>query len=229
MPPTLDFEFYAGGIEDGILEVLKEPMKAIGVKSLGTYSGELDDAAAIEDAISQQTFQLPGVLVTYAGGENANNPKTSPVLGRPRSFRHECSFGVIVLDDNPQGERARRRGKIFKMQSVVWRELTDRRLKKVAEGEGYVIIASPFESVGDGEYLLTVDPFEPVETIVIPKLPNITAICQIFDTAFKWMSEDRTAAGTTAEEIEVEVENSWNRIPGREPAGPPGVSAEVGG
>lgn len=208
--PTLDFNFYAGGLEDGILELLKTPLKAIGVKGFATYSGELDSPEAIKAAISGQTIQFPLVMVAYAGGDNANDPRTSAVLGRSRTFRHDCSYGVIVVDNNPQGETKRRRSKVFQMLSVVWSEMTDRRLKTEVEGE---------------EILLNVEPFSPAETIVIPKLPNMTAICQVFDTAFRWKSVDRTEDGIPVSDVVVDVD-SLNGA-GANPGNLPGVTFQI--
>jgi len=113
--PVLDFNFYAGGIEDGILEVLKAPMEAIGVKSFATYSGQLDSTDDLKAAIASQVLQYPFVMVSYAGGESVRSPATSPVLGRPLIYQHHCSFGVSIADSNPQHEKTRRRRKFYQM------------------------------------------------------------------------------------------------------------------
>jgi hypothetical protein len=189
--PDLDFEFYAGGIEDRILEVLKTPMQAIGVKGFTTYSGQLDSPDDLKRAIATQTLQYPFVMVSYAGGEMVKDPPTAPVLGRSLHFRHDCSFGVVVADDNPQGEKARRRNKAYQMISVVWNTLTGVRLKKLVAGE---------------QILLNTSVLEPVENIPI-LLPDITAFGIVFDTAFKWSSPDRTVGGIDVEELIVGVDS----------------------
>jgi len=187
--PVLDFNFYAGGIEDGILEVLQAPMKAIGVKSFATYSGQLDSPDDLKAAISQQMLRYPFTMVSYAGGESKRDPPTSPVFGKPLHYRHDCSFAVIVADDNPTGEKARRRSKVYQMISIVWNELTGVRLKK---------------RIDDVDYLLNTQIFEPIENIQI-RMPNITAYGIVIDTAFKWTSPDRTDEGIDVTEIVVGV------------------------
>lgn len=209
--PVLDFNFYAGGIEDGILEVLTTPMRAIGVKSFATYSGQLDSPDDLKAAISQQLLQYPFTMVSYAGGESKRDPATSAVMGRPLHYRHDCSFAVIVADNNSQGEKARRRNKVYQMISIVWNELTGVRLKK---------------EIDDVEYLLNTQVFEPIENIQI-RLPNITAYGIVIDTAFKWTSPDREAAGVDVSEIVVGV-NALNNA-GKRRLLPelPGVTTKV--
>lgn len=208
--PNLDFEFYAGGIEDGILEALKTPMQALGVLSFASYSGQLDSPEDLKSAISSQTLRYPFVMASYAGGEMAKMPPTAPVLGRSLHYRHDCSFAVIVADNNPQGEKARRRNKAYQMIAVVWNTLAGVRLKK---------------QVGDDQVLLNTQVLEPIENIQI-RLPGITAYGIVFDTSFRWTSPDRTQAGTAVEELIVGVE-SLNELNVPE-AGLPGVNFTVG-
>ncbi|HEV7701067.1 MAG TPA: hypothetical protein VGO43_12620 [Pyrinomonadaceae bacterium] len=185
--PNLDFEFYAGGIEDGILQALTIPLKAIGARSFATYSGQLNSPEDLKRAIGSQTLQFPFVMVSYAGGESKRVPPTPPVLGRPLYYRHDCSFAVIVADNNPQGERARRRGPVYKMIASVWDTLTGVRLKKVVDGV-------------DEPILLNAQVLEPIENIQI-QLPDITAYGIVIDTSFDWISPDRTTAGTPVTDL----------------------------
>ena len=208
--PVLDFNFYAGGIEDGILEVLETPMKAIGVRSFATYSGQLDSAEDLKNAIASQVLQYPFVMVSYAGGESVRDPATAAVLGRPLHYRHACSFGVIVADNNSQGEKSRRRNKVYQMISIVWDSLAGVRLKR---------------AIDEDQFLLNTDPMEPIENITIAKMPNITAFGVIIDTAFRWSSPDRTVAGTGVTELIVGA-GALNS-PSSLPAEAPGVKAEV--
>jgi phage gp37-like protein len=211
--PTLDFEFYAGGLEDGILGLLKTRMATIGVTNLGTYSGELDTPEALKEALKTQVIKPPCVLVSYAGGEDIRQPATSTVDGRILHYRHECSFGIVAVDSNPQGEDKRRRGKIFKMIAAVQRELTGRRLKKTVE---------------DVAYLLNTDVFEPLEVIPIAKLPDMTAYGITIGTAFKWSSPDRTAEPIDVTDLVVGVSSLNDAGTMRRPPELPGVRAEVG-
>jgi hypothetical protein len=193
--PNLDFDFYAGGIEDGILEVLTTAMRQpLGVRSFGTYSGQLDSPQDLKRAVSSQSLQYPFVMASYAGGENKPMPGTSPVMGRPLHYRHSCSYAVILADNNPQGEKQRRRSKVYPMIAAVWRELTGLRLKKVVEG-----VEEPI--------LLNTLILEPVENIQI-MMPDITAYGVVIETAFDWISPDRSNAGTPVTEIIVGMDAS---------------------
>jgi phage gp37-like protein len=205
-----DFDFYAGGIEDGIIEILRPAMtpQPLGVRNLTTYSGELDPDN-LKKAIASMPSVFPMVMVSYADGEDSLFAKSSPVLGRPRVYRHECTFVVICADNNPQGERNRRRSKVYSMIAAVRRELTDRRLKKLVG-----------EDVETEEVLLTTEPFEPIANDYIMRMPDITAYAVVFKTAFNWESEDRTGDGIPvtdilvgAESLNEETENAGN-LPG---------------
>jgi len=213
--PDLDFEFYAGGIEDGIIEILTATMKPdpLKVREVTTYSGELDDPEMVEEAIAAEMRQFPLVMVGYGSGEDVRSPVTAPVLGRSLHYRHECTYIVVCADDNPRGERARRRSKVYAMLAKVREELTGRRLKTVIEDE---------------EYLLTCDVFEPMSNEFIVRLPNITAYAVIFKTAFKWSSPDRTLPGTAVDELVLGVESNNSGVV-QNPHNVPGVSYEVEG
>lgn len=208
--PELDFEFYAGGIEDGILEILTGPMRAIGVKTLKTYSGELG-AKELSDAVAKLAPQFPLVMVSYAGGESTKMPVTSPVLGEPLHYRHDCAFVVIVASNSPMGENSRRRGKVYKMLSLVWKELTGRRLKKTIEDE---------------DYLLNTQVLECVSNDFLAQLPEITAYAVTVETAFKWSSPDRTTNGTAVTEVVLGVDS--NNDPQSNPGNVPGVNFSTG-
>lgn len=209
--PALDFDFYASGLEDGILEVLKTEMAGMGVKEFLTYAGQLDDGAAVMDAIGKGHFKPPCVLVAYAGGEDARHPATPPVIGRPLHYLHSCQFGIVVVDNDPRGEKVRR-GRCYKMIGRAVMALTGRRLKTVVEGD---------------EVLLNTQVFEPTDTIVLARLPNLTALGVAMDTAFKWSSPDRTAAGTPVEDLLVGVESLNQKPIGDGSGDPPGVRFEV--
>jgi hypothetical protein len=208
--PNLDFSFYAGGIEDGILEILEAPMRAIGVKSFGTYSGELDDEKKLQEAISTQVLKAPWLLVAYAGGESFNDAPTAKVAGKSRKHIHHCTFSLVVADDNPQGEKARRRNKVYPMISVVWDKLIGVRLIKQVE---------------EVQYQLNVDPFDEPDVLRI-KVPNVTAFAVVFDTEFRWSSPVPTTTEVAVEDVIVGV-NSLNDAGGPLAIGAPGVHTEV--
>lgn len=209
--PDLDFEFYAGGIEDGIIQLLT-PMKQapLKVRELTTYSGQLD-GDAIKDALAADARLFPLVMVSYTGGENAANPPIPQVLGRPIHFLHTCGFVVIVADDNPQGERERRRSKIYAMIAAVYEALSGVRLQKTVEAE---------------QVLLNTMPLTPTTNEYIERLPDLTAYAVHFETAFKWSSPDRTAEPIDVVSLDIEV-NSMNEAGKRRvPPELPGVHVE---
>lgn len=205
----LDFEFYAGGIEDGILELLTTKMRPapLGVKQFETYSGQLD-TANFEKALASKATIYPLVMVSYADGEDTRMPATSAVLGRSQIYRHDCTFAVICADNNPQGERSRRRSKVYAMIAAVRETLAGRRLKKL---------------VDDEEVLLTFDVLEPVANEYIARLPNITAYAVIFRTWFKWRSPDRTGEAVDVTDVIVGVD-SLNEATVQDPTNLPGVT-----
>lgn len=212
---TLDFEFYAGAIEDAIVQQLTS--KVTGVNAVDTYSGQLDDPKEVERALSSKGRKFPMMLVSYADGEDSRAPGYSPVAGRPLVFRHDCFFAVICLSNDSRGEQARRRGMepskgIYSLIGQADMALTGMRFSTTVDGESK---------------LLTIDPIEPVSVEYVP-LPNLTAYARIYATAFKWQSPDRTPEPVNVTDFDVEV-NSLNRSgPERRAPELPGVTAEVG-
>lgn len=195
-----DFEFYVGGIEDAILQLLENEMKPLGVKTFATYSGELSDPAKVKEAIGALSPKFPLVLVSYGDGEDKQIPVVSPVLGEPIPFRHDCSFIVICASADARGDSARRRGQLvgnkrigcYKMLSKVRETLSGLQIKAVCEGE---------------EVLLTYAPLMPTANEYIARLPDITAYAVPFATYFKWLSKDRSEAGIAVEEFVLDVES----------------------
>ena len=116
----MDFDFYVGGIEDAILQILESEMKPLGVKEFATYSGELD-SEQLKKAIGSLTPRFPLIMVAYAQGEDTQVPITSPVFGSPIHFRHDCNFMVVCASGDSRGDKVQRRGKIgcYQMLSKV--------------------------------------------------------------------------------------------------------------
>lgn len=213
--PTLDFEFYAGAIEDAIVAALKTGMPDL--KDVDTYSGQLDDPKEIERALTSQGRKFPLAMVSYADGEDSRAQGYSPVAGLPLNFRHDCFFAVIFLSNDARGERARRRGVgtqkgVYGLIGQADQILTGLRFKKTVEGE---------------KHLLNVDPIEPVSIEFVP-LPNLTAYARIYGTAFKWQSPDRTGAPIDVTQLDVDVSSLNQAGTMRRPPELPGVEAEVG-
>ncbi|HQZ81606.1 MAG TPA: DUF1834 family protein [Pyrinomonadaceae bacterium] len=209
-----DFDFYVGGIEDGIIAALqgmKQP--PCGVRELTTYSGELDDAKALQSAIASEARVFPLVMVSYGGGHDTRSPATPSVLGKPLSYRHDCFFAVICADNDPRGERSRRRSSVYGMLSAVRRELTGRRLVTIDEDT-------------DERVVLTHGVFEPDGTEYVLKLANMTAYVAVFRTWFNWSSPDRTVLGSDVAEIIVGV-GDQSASPSN-PGNVPGVNFETG-
>lgn len=199
-----DFEFFVGGIEDAILTLLETELKPLGVKEFATYSGELD-SENLRQAIGALSPRFPLVMVSYAQGVDTQMPITSPVLGKPIHFRHDCNFMVVCASADARGDLAQRRGKLvgskklgcYTMLSKVREVLTGIRFKKVDAGENV---------------LLTYQPLVPEANEFIARLPQITAYAIPFQTYFKWSSMDRSISGTEVSELILEVDKNETKV-----------------
>lgn len=195
----MDFEFFAGGIEDGILTALEAILKPMGVKTFATYSGELD-GDNLKKALGDITPNFPMIMVSYTDGTDVRMPVTAPVLGRSLHFRHDCSFAVICAVNDARGEAARRRGKpignqtigAYKMMAKVRETLSGLQLSTMVESEKVV---------------LTNGPLIPVANEFIARVPGLTAYAVIFETYFQWSSPSRGSAGTEVTELILGVDS----------------------
>lgn len=195
----LGFEFFAGGIEDGILEVLEGVMKPLGVRTFSTYSGELD-SDNLKKAINDITPNFPMIMVSYTDGTDKPMPATSSIPGRSLHFRHDCSFAVICVVDDARGETARRRGKpigskkigVYSMMAAVRNTLSGLQLITMVEEERVILTNG----------LLT-----PVANEFIARVPQMTAYAVIFETYFQWSSPKRGEAGTQVQQLVLGVES----------------------
>jgi len=217
--PNLDFEFYAGGIEDAIIATLQPVMEPMGVRDFGTYSGELD-SEKLKEALADLSPRFPLILVGYADGVDVMDPVTSPVMNRSLEYRHDCSFAVICATDDARGETARRRGKLVGNRKLGAYQM----LAKVRELLGGL----RFSITVDGTaYLLNTQILEPKGVENIARLANITAFAAIFETAFKWKTPDRTQEPIDVTELIVGVSSLNDAGKRRVTPELPGVSTEV--
>jgi len=206
-----DFEFFIGGIEDGIIELatqlygFRENNPNGYLKTIDTYGGELDEKV-LKEYIEQLTPMFPLKLVAYGDGGDKLAPATSPAFNAPRRWRHDCTFSIINCDDNARGEKERRRGDggypgVIQMISDDREALAGRQLRK----EGI---------------LLTFEPLRLAGVEFIARLPELTAYVQHFDTYFEWTEPDRRSETTPVEELIFEVGSTGGL---REPGKLPGV------
>lgn len=194
-----DFEFYVGNIEDAILTALEAELKPLGVKTFAAYSGELD-SENLKKAIATLIPKFPLVLVSYTDGEDKQDAKTAPVLGRPLHFRHECSFAVICASNDARGETARRRGKLTLTKKIgVYTMLS--KVRKVLGGMRFSIMDD------DEKVTLTESPLMPNGIEYIARVPQITAYATVFETYFRYSTVDRQSAGTDVSELVLGVES----------------------
>lgn len=215
---ALDFEFYAGGIEDAIIQLLESQMKSLGVKDFATYSGELD-SENLKKALGELTLRFPLIMVSYADGEDTELLKTSPVFGSPITFRHDCTFIVICASADARGTNAQRRGAlvgnkklgVYQMIARVRELLSGLQIKAMHEGK---------------EVLLTLQPLMPKANEFIARLPNISAYAVPFETYFKWSSVDRSEAGDEVSEIILDVDSL--NTPSGQTENVPGVKITLG-
>jgi len=205
-----EFDFFVGGIEDGITEILWAALGSAAeppgyLNEIAMYGGELDEKV-LKQFIDELTPRFPLMLVTYGDGEDDLAPATAPVFGEPRIWRHDCTFSVICCSDDARGETDQRRGVggAYQMVADARRLLAGRQLKK--EGT-----------------LLTFEPLRPSGVEYLARLPQLTAYSVHFDTYFKWTEPDRRAAGIPVEGLIFDVTPLGG--PTR-PGGKPGVIFE---
>jgi hypothetical protein len=199
------FDFFVGGIEDGIVEAL-EPLhvKSDGgyVKTIASYGGELD-SDNIKRALGELTPRLPIMLAAYGDGEDVESPATAPVPPTlPRLFRHDCTFTVLCCSGDARGERARRRGAgssvgIYRMIADVWERIAGLQFKIMD---------------GDETVLLNPEPMKPSGIEYLARLPQLTAYSVHFDTYFRYETPDRSKADPMlVRELVFEVDNTFEK------------------
>lgn len=203
--PTLNFEFFVGGIEDAVVAALQA---AVGdyAGDINTYSGELDESAKLRESLSALSPRFPVFLVTYTQGKSTRETQIEPGQGAPWSVRHNCTYLVIVADDNARGEEERRRG-AYNMASDVLDALENRQFVYITE-EGEKIMLTPGEFVSPG-----------VEHIA--SYPDVTAYTVPFTTYFKYLTPDRRPQAQAIDKIIFEF-NPLNDH--RDALGAPGVN-----
>lgn len=193
-----DFNFYVGGIEDAMLALLETELKPLGVKTFATYSGELD-SDNLKKAIGALSPKFPLVMVSYTDGKDINLPGQAAVLGRPRTFQHECSFAVICAANDSRGDKARRRGASVGGKAVGVYQMLAKVRAILSDAQWNVV-------VDDEKVLLNYKPLEPSATEFIARVPDVTAYAQIFDTYFKWETLDRRQAGIPVVNLTLDVD-----------------------
>jgi len=212
------FEFFVGGIEDGIIELLTALLGVQAdppgyLKTVATYGGELDEST-LKRFVDQLAPRFPLMLVCYGDGDDRLAPATSPAANQPRIWRHDCTFTVIACSDDARGELAQRRGAInrpgvYKMIEDVRELLAGRRFRRPLEDE---------------QVLLTYEPLRPAGVEYLARLPQLTAYAQHFDTYFKWTEPDRRSTSRAVDDLIFEV-SPLNDEGG--PAELPGVALQI--
>jgi hypothetical protein len=205
----MEFDFFIGGIEDGIIQVLQAAYGAAGegyLKDIGSYGGELDEKT-LRAFISELAPRFPLMLVAYGAGNDTLSPATSPALGEPRIYRHDCTFSVICCASDARSEKVRRRGAtggdgvgVYEMIADVRRALAGLRLTK-------------------DEQVLTLDPLRLSGVRALARLPELTAYAAHFDTYFKYVEPDRRGATHAVTEFDFSVASNDHakesgRLPG---------------
>lgn len=194
------FEFHVGGLEDAILDLLKEKLVGV-VKTFALYSGELD-SANVKTALGALTPKFPLILVSYAEGDDQPDPPTGIIKGAPLHFRHECSFAVICATNDARSETSRRRGPVTPANE--WPGVYQL-IDGVREALGGIQFASVNDATGE-TILLNDRPFIPLGVEFVARLPNITAYAAIFDTNFRYTTPDRRAvAGPSVSRLNLDV------------------------
>jgi hypothetical protein len=207
----LDFAFYVGGLEAGIMNLLKSGDAALqqagmtGVKEFAKYSGDLDREDLVV-ALKSLAPRFPLVLISYGSGKDRRKAATGVIEKEPIEVEHHCGFVVIVASNDLRGSANR----ITSANAMV--------------GEVRQLLGGvQFEIEIDGEAeLLNHSPFIPVAVETIARLPDLTAYAVHFDTMFhEWLPDRRVVFSGNVEEILLDIEannlpaaNGSNNLPG---------------
>lgn len=209
----MSFRTDVKGTEDGIVALLKlrylrrDDNPDGYLKEIATYGGEMPDEKTLKSFIDELAPRFPLMLVTYGDGVDKEMPATSPALGEPRIWRHECSFAVICCDDDARGEDERRRGSVggpglYQMIDDVRETLAGVSFAKRGE---QIVVRVPNRKPADGDVLLNLEPLKISGVEYLARLPGLTAYAQHFDTYFKWVEPDRRVADAQVEELIFDV------------------------
>lgn len=212
------FEFFVGGIEDGIIELLTNVFSVRAdppgyLKTVAAYGGELD-GTTLKKFIDELAPLFPLMLVCYGDGNDSLVPGIAPAADEPRIWRHDCTFTVIACSDDARGESAQRRG--IQAKPGVYRMIDDAR--EFLAGRRFR------RPLGSEQILLTYEPLRPAGVEYLARLPELTAYAQHFDTYFKWTERDHRPAARGVDELIFEV-SPMNAETG--PGGLPGTQLEI--
>lgn len=194
------FDFFVGGLEDGIAAALNAAITY--PKQVAVYGGELD-SENLRVALGDLIASFPLFLVSYGEGKDVESPPTPPVPPTlPRFFKHECSFAVYCVSDDARSEQDRRRSNdavgigVYKMIADAREALSGLQVKAAsAEGEGAPILLNP-------------EPLKPAGVEYIARMPGLTAYMVLFTTYFRYQTPDRSATGPLVRELVFEVKNT---------------------
>lgn len=189
-------DFILGGIEHGIVSVLKAVIQAYGIpdfeKRAKLYEGELDELELARDersglrqAIARITPILPAFLVGYGESTGDKNfPVEATLRDESIPLKFDCSFGVVAcaLDwDGKRGIGVRR------MLSDSLDALAGRFFElATAAGEIVTLNSSPLLPSADSPRF-------------IARLPELTAYAWSFETSILYDTPDRTTSKTISE------------------------------
>jgi hypothetical protein len=190
-----------------------------GIRKFDFYDGQLDAATndELKKLIKDLKAQFPLVLVGYVDGEDTEDAVTGKSAGSQLYFRHDCTFIVFCLANNPRGVAARKRPQAahdtgtIKMISQARYLLAGKQfLRHPSTGVISVVTPKPTSAVWDSPIT---DPREEICGPLIPKsvphvakLDGLSCQAQIFETYFRWSTETETAAAVGVEEININVE-----------------------
>ena len=198
------FDYIVGGIEDGIIAALSAALGVEAdngyVKTVASYGGELD-SQKLREALNALTPRLPLMLVSYADGEDIEDPKTVPFAGAPRFYRHDCTFTVICCSADARSDKARRRGSGSSVG--VYKMIAD--VRALLGGVRFTAIDGP-ETVR-----LNQEPFRYAGIEYLARLQELTAYAVHFDTYFRFSEPDRSQPGPLVEELVFTVENTFEK------------------
>lgn len=202
----LDFAFYVGGLEQSIINLLKDgdadlqQPGMLGVKEFSTYSGELNREDLIA-ALKSLAPRFPLVLVSYGSGKDRRKAATGLIDKEPIEIEHTCGFVVIVASNDMRG-RQQQKTSAFQMVGEARQLLGGVQFETIIKGAG---------GVPDEDVLLNHSPLIPAAVETIVRLPDMTAYAVHFETMFhEWLPDRRVAVSLVEEvllDVRAEIEN----------------------
>lgn len=172
--------------------------KMSGVRKFALYDGQLDASTneELKGLLRELKTDLPLVLVGYVDGEDEEDRAVGRSAGSQVYFRHDCTFIVFCLANNPRGAIERKRPSnpgdtgTVKMISQVRHLLAGKQFLRHPETGALSLNVAPattavWDSPSDDPREEICGPLIPKSVPHIAKLSGLSCQAQIFETYFR--------------------------------------------